>query len=64
MHFHVENMTCGGCVRGVTKAVQRVDPQAEVIADPPSRKLEVKTHASQQQIEEALREAGFPPKAA
>ncbi len=64
MHFHVENMTCGGCVRGVTKAVQRVDPQAEVIADPPSRKLEVKTQASQQQIEEALREAGFPPKAA
>lgn len=64
MKFHIENMTCGGCVRGVTRAIHSVDPQAEINADPPSRSLEVQTSASQEQIEAALNEAGFPPKAA
>ncbi|WP_336509768.1 heavy-metal-associated domain-containing protein, partial [Stutzerimonas kunmingensis] len=26
--FHIQNMTCGGCVRGVTRAIQSVDPAA------------------------------------
>lgn len=63
MQFHIENMTCGGCVRGVTKAIQSVDPQAEINADPPTRKLEVNTSASREQIEAALLDAGFPAKA-
>jgi len=64
MQFHIENMTCGGCVRGVTKAIQSVDPQAEINADPPTRQLKVNTSASREQIETALNDAGFPPKAA
>lgn len=64
MQFHIENMTCGGCVRGVTKAIQTVDPQAEINADPPTRKLEVNTSASREQIETALNNAGFPAQAA
>ncbi len=63
MQFHIENMTCGGCVRGVTRAIQAIDPNAEIKADPPSRKLEVITTATQEQVEAALEEAGFPPKA-
>lgn len=64
MRFHIDNMTCGGCARGVTKAIQSVDPSAEVTADPPSRQVEVKSVAAQAAIEAALREAGFPPRAA
>jgi len=64
MQFHIENMTCGACVRGVTKAIHAVDPQAEINADPPTRKLEITTSASQQQIEAALNDAGFPAQAA
>ena len=30
MEFHVEGMTCGGCARSVTKAIELVDPQASV----------------------------------
>lgn len=63
MQFHIENMTCGGCVRGVTKAVQSVDPQAQVQADPPTRKVQVTSSAPRAAIEAALREAGFPPRA-
>ena len=64
MKFHIENMTCGGCVRGVTRAIHSVDPQAEINADPPSRSLDVQTSASQEQIAAALNEAGFQPQAA
>lgn len=62
MEFHVENMTCGGCARGVTRAIQALDANAKVIADPPSRKVTVETTAKQEQVAEALTEAGFPPR--
>lgn len=42
MHvFEVKNMTCGGCVNGVKKAVLAVDPQARVEVDLPSKKVKV-----------------------
>ena len=63
MQFHLEDMTCGGCVRGVTRAIHSVDPQAEINADPPTHKVEVKTSAAREQIAAALTEAGFPPSA-
>lgn len=63
MRFHLNDMTCDGCVRGVTRAIQRVDPQAEVDADPPSRRIDVRTTASREAIEVALSDAGFPPSA-
>ena len=62
MQFHLDDMTCGGCARSVTKAIQSVDPDAKVVADPPSRRVEVQTTASSEKIVAALREAGFPPR--
>ena len=61
MQFHIKTMTCGGCVRGVTQAIRSVDPTAEVIADPPSRQVRVKSAAAPEKIEAALQAAGFPP---
>ncbi len=59
MQFHVENMTCGGCVRGVTRAIQSVDPQAQVAADLDSHKVEVQSQAAREALVKALAEAGF-----
>lgn len=59
MQFHIENMTCGGCVRGVTKAIQSVDPQAVVEADPPKRQVVVQSSAAPEALAAALDEAGF-----
>lgn len=53
-------MTCGGCARGVTKAIQSVDVQAEVNANPPARSVEVNSSATQDAILAALSKAGFP----
>ncbi|MEF8764506.1 heavy-metal-associated domain-containing protein [Stenotrophomonas sp. A3_2] len=64
MEFHVEGMTCGGCARSVTKAIELVDPQASVQADPASRRVQVETSASEAQIVAALTDAGFPPRTA
>ena len=64
MQFHIENMACGGCARCVTKAIQAVDADARVVADPPARSVEVRTSASREQVERALAEAGFPPRPA
>ncbi len=64
MQFHIDGMTCGGCARSVTKAIQAVDPQATVVADPPSRQVTVQSALAQAQIVAALREAGYPPREA
>jgi copper chaperone len=61
MRFHIENMTCGGCARSVTKAVESVDPKARINADPvtktvTSRILGVATDS----FSRALADAGYP----
>ena len=61
MQFHIETMTCGGCARGVTKAIQSVDATATVQADPPNRRVDVTTPAPRDRIVAALTEAGFAP---
>ncbi len=61
MQFHIENMTCGGCARSVTKAIQSVDPAAEVTADPASHKVDVKSAASRDRLVAALTEVGYAP---
>jgi len=63
MQFHIENMTCDGCARGVTKAIQSVDANARVKADPPNRRIDVQSSATTAQVEAALIHAGFPPRA-
>ncbi|MGY6634563.1 MAG: heavy-metal-associated domain-containing protein [Alkalilacustris sp.] len=59
MQFHIENMTCGGCVRGVTQAIRSVDPEAGIDADPPSRNLVVRSPKPGAAFLPALHAAGF-----
>lgn len=60
MQFHIESMTCFGCARSVTKAIQSVDKGAVVEADPENRSVEVATSAARAEIEAVLAEAGYP----
>jgi copper chaperone len=61
MKFQIENMTCGGCARGVTRAIQALDPAAEVEADTVARRIEVRTTADPKAVEAAIAGAGFTP---
>ena len=60
MQFHVESMTCGGCARSVTKAIESVDAQAKIETDPPTRTVKVETSATQEDILKVLDLAGYP----
>lgn len=59
MQFQIENMTCGGCVRGVTRAIQSVDAQAEVTANLADHRVDVATSAPRDRLVTVLAEAGF-----
>ena len=56
---YIENMTCGGCVRSVTKAIQSVDPTAEISSDPATHKVYVVTKAPREKLKSALANVGF-----
>lgn len=60
MELRIENMTCGGCARSVTKAIQSVDPNASIVTDPAARRVKVETTATSAAVQQVLEEAGYP----
>lgn len=60
MELRIESMTCGGCAKSVTKAIQSVDPNARVEADPAARTVKVETSATPAAVRQVLDEAGYP----
>jgi copper chaperone len=60
MELRIDSMTCGGCARSVTKAIQSVDPSARVEADPASRTVKVETTATAAAILQVLEKAFYP----
>ncbi|MFT3688681.1 heavy-metal-associated domain-containing protein [Paenirhodobacter sp.] len=60
MKFHVPDMSCGGCLRSVTKALTVLDEGARVTADLEARVISVETTAAVPAVLAALSEAGFP----
>lgn len=60
MQFHVADMECQGCARSVTKAVQSVDPKAELNIDLEKRNITITSQQPAATFESALKDAGFP----
>lgn len=58
--FYLPDMTCGGCARSVTRALQSVDPQARIETDPPAREVRVESIVDEAAFLAALSEAGYP----
>ncbi|MCB8820440.1 heavy-metal-associated domain-containing protein [Microvirga rosea] len=61
--MQVEGMTCQGCVNAVTKAIQRLDPGAEVDVDLDHGRVHVMTKAQAIDVAEALNAAGYEAEA-
>jgi copper chaperone len=57
--LQVEGMTCGGCVRSVTKSVQALDADARVDVDLASKKVRIDSQASLDSIRTAIDDAGY-----
>ncbi|MNE20066.1 Heavy-metal-associated domain protein [compost metagenome] len=60
MELRIESMTCGGCARSVTRAIQSVDPNARIETDPASRMVKIETTATSTALQQVLEEAGYP----
>lgn len=56
-------MTCGHCVKTVTRTVQRVDPAATVEIDLPAHRLRIGSGRDAQAFRAALTEEGYAPRA-
>ena len=60
MELKIEGMTCGGCAKSVTKAIQSVDPPAKIDTNPAQRMVKVETTATPSALRQVLEEAGYP----
>jgi copper chaperone len=60
LSLKVSGMTCGGCIKAVTKAIQSQDPQAKVQADLESQMVNLETSLSALQASQIITDAGFP----
>ena len=56
----VTGMTCGGCTKAVTRAIQMQDAEATVQVDLDSQKVEIDSRLSREILVTILSEAGFP----
>lgn len=57
--FNVQGMTCGHCVKAVTRAVQEQDAAAKVEVDLAARQVRVQSELAQEQILMAIRDQGY-----
>jgi copper chaperone len=64
MKFRIDNMTCGGCARSVTRTIQKLDASAEVSIDVEGRLVEVRSGKAPGEVAQALEAVGFPAVAA
>lgn len=59
MDFKVEGMTCGHCVKAVTRAVQGVSPHARIEIDLPTRHVRVEGEQDAAKLRAAIEAAGY-----
>ena len=57
--FTVPDMTCGGCIAAITKAVQRLDPAATIAADLATHRLDIASTQPEAALAAAIDDAGF-----
>lgn len=62
--FNVQGMTCGHCVKAVTRAVQALDAGAKVDIDLAAKQVRVDSALAQEQVLAAIREEGYQAEAA
>ncbi len=57
--FTVTGMSCGHCEKTVTRAIQQIDPQAEVRIDRSRNLVEVQSQQPREALSQAISEEGY-----
>lgn len=60
LQLKVPKMACSACANTIAKAVQSIDPAANVEADPKTKLVKIQTVKSESAIREAIADAGYP----
>lgn len=60
LNFSVPDMSCGGCAQAITRAVQKLDPQAIITPDLAAKQVAIETSLQAGIVRETLEKAGFP----
>ncbi|BAU15765.1 heavy metal transport/detoxification protein (plasmid) [Leptolyngbya sp. NIES-3755] len=60
LQLKVPDMTCGGCVSSITRAIKTVDANAVVQGDPKTKTVLAETQASETAIKAAIAKVGYP----
>lgn len=63
IELKLPDMTCGHCVRTVTKTVQAVDAQARLEVDLPTHTVRIESTREREVFAKALAEEGYAPAA-
>lgn len=59
LRLNIEGMHCGGCAGSVTKAIQTVDPRAQIRIDHAARTVEADTDVDSALVLTAIKDAGY-----
>jgi copper chaperone len=57
--FDVKGMTCGHCEKAVTRAIQQLDPQAQVKIDRSLNQVDVQSRQPREALARAIAEEGY-----
>ncbi|MCF2970331.1 heavy-metal-associated domain-containing protein [Synechococcus sp. Nb3U1] len=57
----VPKLACLACVETITQAVQQLDPQAHVQADPKTKQVVITSERPVSDLRQALIQVGYPP---
>ncbi len=61
IELQVPDMTCGHCVKTITRVVEETTPGAQVAFDLPTHRVTVTGTDQGEKLESAIREAGYSP---
>ncbi len=57
--FEVTGMTCGHCEKAVIRAIQQLDPQAQVKIDRAQNRVDVQSEQPREALAQAIAEEGY-----
>ena len=57
--FTVQGMTCGHCEKAVTRAIQKLDPQAEVKIDRAANQVDVLSDQPRTALAQVIADEGY-----
>ena len=59
LEYQVTGMTCGHCEKAVTRALQQVDPQAQIAIDRAQNSVQVESNQPREALAHAIAEEGY-----